>query len=142
MDAFADILNKPSGEAPKPQTLPSGTYLTVVDGPYKPNKVGQDQTDVVDFTLKVLTVMQADEAAAREIEGGIPGKTIFARFFITEKALYRLDEFFEKLGLSKGLSYKENLASCPGKQVVVNLSQRPSPDGTRMYNEVKGYAAV
>jgi len=142
MDAFADILNKPSGEAPKPQTLPSGTYLTEVDGPYKPNKVGQDQTDTVDFNLKVLTVMQANEDEVRAIDGGLPGKLIYARFFLTEKALYRLDEFLEKLGIPKGTPYKQALADCPGKQIVVNLGQRPSPDGTRMFNEIKSYAAV
>lgn len=140
MDAFADILNRPSGEAPKPQVLPSGTYLTVVDGPYKANKIGNDQTDVVDFTLKVLTVVQANPEEINAIEGGVPGKTIFARFFITEKALYRLDEFLELLGIQKGLPYKQSLAECPGKQIVVNLGQKPSQDGSKMYNEIKGYA--
>jgi len=140
MDAFADILNKPSGEAPKPQALPSGTYLTVVDGPFKSNKVGKDQTDTVDFSLKVLQVMEANAEEAAAIPDGIPGKTIFARFFITDAALYRLDEFLEHLGIEKGLPYKQALAECPGKTVVVNLGQRPSSDGTRMFNEVKSYA--
>lgn len=140
MDAFADILNKPSGEAPKPQTLPSGTYLTVVDGPYKPGKRGQDQTDIVDFQLKILTVIQANPDEINAIEGGIPGKTIYATFWITEKALYRLDDFLEMLGIQKGLPYKQALAECPGKQIVVNLGQKPSPDGSKLYNEIKGYA--
>lgn len=142
MDAFADILNKPSGEAPRPQALPSGTYLTVVDGPYKANKIGQDQTDTVDFSLKVLQVMEANAEEVAAIPDGIPGKSIFARFFMTEKALYRLDEFLERLGIQKGLPYKQALAECPGKQIVVNLGQRPSPDGTRMFNEIKSYAKV
>jgi hypothetical protein len=140
MDAFADILNKPSGEAPKPQALPSGTYLTVVDGPYRANKVGADQTDVVDFQLKILQVMEANQDEITAVPDGVPGKTIFARFFITEKALYRLDDFLERLGIEKGLPYKEALGQCPGKSVVVNLGQRPSPDSSRMFNEIKSYA--
>lgn len=142
MDTFAEILNKPSGEAPKPQTLPSGTYLTVVDGPYKASKVGIDQTDTADFTLKILSVIQANDAEVMGIEGGVVGKTIFARLWITEKALYRLDEFLENLGIPKGTPYKQALAECPGKQIIVNLGQKPSQDGTKMYNEIKSYAKV
>lgn len=142
MDSFAEILNKPSGEAPKPQVLPSGTYLTVVDGPYKPGKVGQDQTETVEFTLKILTVIQANDAEVMAIEGGLPGKTVYARFFITEKALYRLDEFLENLGIQKGLPYKQALSECSGKQIIVNLGQKPSQDGSKLYNEIKSYAKV
>jgi len=144
MDVFSEILNKPSGEAPKPQALPIGTYLTVVDGPYKPTKVGQDQTDCVEFVLKILSVMEADPSEVSDYEsaqgGSLLGKTINARFFLTDKALYRLDEFLEIVGIAKGLPYKQALAEVTGKQVVINVSQRPSPDGTRMFSDIKGYA--
>jgi len=140
MDAFADILNRPSGEAPKPVPLPAGTYVCLIDGPHKTSKVGQDQTDVAEFTLKVLQVVQANEEEIAAVEGGVLGKTISARFFITEKALYRLDEFLEKLGIAKGLPYKQALAECPGKTVIISVIQKPSPDGTRLFNEIRSYA--
>lgn len=139
-DQFADILNRASGEAARPQTLPRGTYMTVVNGPFRSQKVGQDQTDTVNFNLKIVQVLQVDDAEAAAIEGGLPGKEIFARFFLTEKALYRLDEFLDLLGIPKGTPYKQALAEAPGKSIVVNLGIRPSDDGTKFYNEIKSYA--
>lgn len=142
-DTFAEILNRKVEDAPRPKALPNGTYTTVVDGPYTTTKIGQDQKDVVDFKLKVIQVgddVSPDEAAA--FEGGLLGKNIRARFFVTNEALYRLSDFLEILGIDKGVDFKAALAQAPGKTVVVTLTQRPSPDGSTFYNDIKGYARV
>jgi hypothetical protein len=140
MSFFREILDQPSGEAPRPQVLPVGTYLCVVDGPYKTNIVGEDRTETVDFNLKIISVIEGEQSEMDAIDGGILGKTIFARFWMTEKALYRLDDFLEVIGIPKGTPYKQSLAEAPNRQVIVSLGQRPSPDGTRMFNEIKSYA--
>jgi hypothetical protein len=142
-DFFADILNKPSGEASRPTAVPPGTYLCVVDGPYRTARVGADQTETVDFTLKILSVIEGDaaEMASHKNGNGVLGESLFGRFWMTEKALYRLDDFFNAIGLPKGTSYKQNLAEAPNHQVVVNVTQRPAPDGSRMFNEIRGYAS-
>lgn len=144
MDSFADILNRSTEDVKRPKALPIGVYLTVVSGPFKPGKVGADQKEIVDFQLKILQAQQvnADDIAAFGGMDELLGKDIRARFFLTEDALYRLTDFFETLGIPKGISFKEALASCPGKQVIVDLTQQPSQDGTQMYNQIKSYAKV
>ena len=143
-DVFADILNEYKvGEAPQPQALPIGSYLAMVDGPYKADKVGQNQTEVIDFQLKIMQPGQdvsAEDIAAHD--GGVIGKSVRARFFKTKDALYRLSDFLEMLGTDKGTGFKEALANAPGKTVWINLTQAPSQDGTRMFSNIKSYAKV
>jgi hypothetical protein len=130
MPNFEDILDKPIGEIEKPKPKPAGSYLGVIAGLPKFAKVGQDEMDVVDFQIRLMSAqsdVDQDELAAQ------PPITEWApvrhRIFVaTEQGVWGLRQFLiHTLGFDEGSgnSIKQSLAETPGKQLIVKLSQRP-----------------
>lgn len=144
MADFQSILDQKVGEVERPKPLPRGTYLTVVAGPPVFTKVGADQTDAADFSLKVLQPSSdVDPAEIAKFEDGVMGKNIRARFFLTRDAASRLDDFLNKhLGIEGDMSLREALALAPGRQVYATIEHTPSKDGSVMYANLKSTARV
>lgn len=142
--SFAEILDQVVTSVERPKAIPAGTYLCLVDGQPKFSQVGQNKTDVVDFTLKILQV-QGDAPTPAEVEefGGVAGKNLRARFFGTDQAKWRLDKFmFEDLGIDLSVPRRQAIAQTMGKQVFATVIHRPSEDGTQMYAEIRETARV
>ena len=144
MTDFQSILDMPLGEVEAPKPLPRGTYLTVVAGPPVFVKVGKDQTDALDFTLKVLQASEdvsPDDLAA--FSEPVMGKSIRARFFLTKDAAKRLDDFLHlHLGLEGKMSLREAVAQAPGRQCYGLVEWTPSADGQRMFANLKSTSKV
>lgn len=139
MASFQDILDQPVTQVDRPKPTPVGTYLFLVDGQPKMSQIGQNKTDVIDFNLKILQVM-GDSPSPAEVEefGGVAGKPVRARFFITEPAKWRLDKFlYEDLGIAFGMPRKQAIAEALGKQVIGQIIHRPNESGDQMFAELR-----
>jgi hypothetical protein len=138
MTSFEEILARTSNEVERPKPYPVGTYLCMVDGPAQFGKVGQNQTDVIDFNLKInQPIEDVDQQAVADM-GGVAGKRTRVRFFLTEAAIWRLDDFLiNHLGIDDaGISTKERIAMAPGRPVLATIKHRTSPDGAQVFAEV------
>lgn len=146
MPSFQDVLNKPAADVKAPSPLPVGTYLCLVDGPGEFGKIGQKQTDCINWKLKPMQaqddVNQADLATALN-GAALQDKVIRHRSFITEESVWRLKQFLEHLGIEEGSkSLGEMIPEAQGKQVLATVGHRTSEDGTQVFQEVKATAKV
>lgn len=156
MANFQDILSKPSAAIEAPKALPPGTYLCIVEGQPAFSKVGQNQTDVVDFILKPMQAqgdVDADALAAclavKDAAGNVIGakpladRKIRHRLFVTEDSVYRVKNFLDHCDVEEGTrSLGERIPMAMGKQVLATMGHKSSNDGTQIYGEVKSTAKV
>jgi hypothetical protein len=152
MANFSEILNKPASSIEPPKPLPPGTYLCLVDGQPEFQKIGKNSTDCVNFKMKpVQAQADVDQTALQEVLTSKDGTfrplqdtKIFHRLFITEDSIWRLKKFLvEDLGIEEGSkSLGQLIPEAMGRQVLVNVGHRPSDDGTQIYIDIKGTAAV
>lgn len=127
MPNFEDILDRKVGEGEKPKPRPAGSYLAIIQGMPTKNEVGQDKHDVVDFRLRLLQPLDdvdrdalADHPPIQEWSG------VRDRHFVnSEQAIYYFEQFMKNVLDFEGISMKQALAQCPGKQYVVKMKQRP-----------------
>lgn len=146
--SFQDILSKQASEVKKPPPYPVGTYLAQIEGPGKFDKIGKDQTDIIDFQAKLLQpgedVDQASLADYQEKTGNpVAGKTARVRFFLTEAAAWRLKDFLvETLGIPEVGSLGELIPQASGKQLYVTIKHAVSQDGQNVYSEIGSTAKV
>ena len=143
--SFQDILQMPIDEIKEPTALPTGTYLTIVDGQPEFAKVGQNQTDCVVFNLKPLEPMQdVDRKLLAESLNGAPlsDKKIRHRLFVTNESKHRLKRFLvAHLGL-EGTNFAQMIPEAMGHQVYAKISHQSSQDGTTVYQNVASTAKV
>ncbi len=142
---LAEILNMPVDDIKEPVALPTGTYLCIVDGQPEFAKVGQNQTDCVNFNLKPMQAMQdVDQKALSESLNGdsLTEKKIRHRLFLTKDAVYRLKKFLTNdLGI-QGNNFAAMIPESMGKQVYAKLTHQSSQDGSTIYHNVAGTAKV
>jgi hypothetical protein len=144
--SFQEILNQPLSEIEAPKAAPIGTYLGMVDGQPEFVKVGQNQTDAVNFNIKLLQAVKVDDNQLSEYLNGSPlsDKHIRHRLFLTKDSRYRVKQFLvDHLGIQfdEGkTSLGQAIPEAMGKQVILELGHRSSQDGTQIYNEVKSTA--
>jgi len=143
MSNFADILNKQNDDIERPKPLPVGTYLGIVSGPPEIGPIGQKQTLAAKYSIKLLAPQaDVDQSALMEM-GGIGERSVTHTLFLTADAAWRAKEFLEHCGVeTSGKTLGESLAEAPGRQVMVKLKHRPSPDGTQLYTEIAATAQV
>ena len=135
---FASILDESPDHVEIPPTLPVGTYLCTVGAP-RYDKSSNKGTDFVEFPLKV--VMALDDVAAADLEefGSLEDKTLRTTYYLTEDAVYRLDEFHVHCGLDLTISASRRIRNdeCINAQVLAVVSHRVSQDKTRTFADVK-----
>jgi len=141
---FTSILNKSVSDVEKPKPLPVGTYLCMVNGNAEFTKIGQKETPAAIFQLKPLQPQDDVDREALADVGEWSNRAIRHTMFLSEDALYRLKEFLGHLGFDTGghETLSQLLAQVPGKQCMVQVGHRPSPDGQQLYVEVKKTASV
>lgn len=142
MASFEDILNKPARDITPPKPLPVGTYLAVVEPNFEIKKMGKDQTDVIEHSIKFLAARDdVDPAALAEIPGGLVGTIRKHRLWVTEDAEYRMKLFYvDTLGLDDSMTIKQMISEAAGHQLLVTIKHRPAQDGSRLYDEIAATA--
>lgn len=140
---FGSILDQQSSEIQKPKPLPVGTYICVVQGLPKMDKTSKKQTEYVEFTLGILGAGEDVDTEALEEAGGFQGKTVRDTYYLTETAIWRLKKFLDDCGIDEDdMSLRQRIDQAPGCQVAVTIKHQASEDGTSVYANVAGTAAV
>lgn len=139
MTNFAELLKTKVSDAKAPPTIPPGTYTCQVET-YETGESNQKKTPYIRFKLKLLSP-EADVDFS-ETEGGaeaILGRSVNDTYYLTEDALFRLRDFFEKCGLEMDDSRElgEYLPEVQGQVVLASIINKPSPQNPeRMYTEI------
>jgi hypothetical protein len=164
--AFAAILDRSPKDVEKPKTLPIGTYAWLIRGQYRLDKSTQKKTEFVEFTVVPQGPVQGDngnldvdqeqldEALTRRdgTKTAIQSKSQRLTFYLTEDALFRLEDFLRHLGFEipteaekKNMSeeelealpsFRSMLGETPNRQFAGYISHKPSEDGTQMYANI------
>jgi hypothetical protein len=146
---FQSVLDKRPSAIEKPRPMPNGIYLMTVDGiPVITNK-GKDNTEVVIFKLRPQQAVQdvdPNELAEFTKLKPLNDRTIDANFWMTDAAAYRLMDFLCLFGLATFNEQTKNydtqndtppralLPSTMNQQILVQMKQTPSNDGSQMYS--------
>jgi hypothetical protein len=132
---FASILDESPTEVNAPQPVPQGTYLCVIQGAPRYDKSTQKETPFVEFNLRPIAIEGDVDEEELEAVGGLEGKSFKATFYLTEDAVYRLDEFHQHCGLDleDGNSRKNRNDAVMNAEVRAYIKHEPSRDGTRIF---------
>lgn len=136
---FQSILDEAPSEVDRPKPLPAGTYLCTVAGQPVYDKSSKKGTPYVQFTLRPLSAESDVDEDELEEMGGFDNKTLRVTFYLTEDAVFRLDEFHEHCGLdlSDEVSRRQRNDEVVNAQVRAVVSHRSSDDGAQIFAEVR-----
>jgi len=141
---FASILDAAPTEVSRPKPVPTGTYLCVVTGAPRYDKSSKKQTDFVEFQLRPINCFDDVDEEDLEAAGGIDGKMFRATFYLTEDAVWRLDEFHTHCGLDldPDTSRRSRNDDVINSEVLVYIKHSTSQDGQTKYAEIARTAPV
>lgn len=127
MPNFEDILDKNIDDIEKPKPRPAGTYLAVVQGIPARNKIGQEEHDVIDFRLRLMSATSdVDSEALADLPPLEEWAAVRDRHWVnSEGAIFHFGEFLKNVLDFSGVPVKQALASSPGKQYYVKMAVRP-----------------
>lgn len=141
---FSQLLKKPAGQAVKPPVLPPADYPGIV----KRHEVGDNNKNKTPYVRFFMGITDWPDSVAAEdrqyatAEGSKPidlAKREQRRdFFLTDDALWRLDEFLRSCGIEPaGRPYEEVLPEVHGKLVLIEVQQGMRQDGSNdLFNQV------
>ena len=134
---FASILDEAPTEINRPKPLPEGTYLCVVGQPEE-GRSSKKGTPFVKFPQRPMSPLDDVDGDALEEVGGLESKNLSSTYYITDDAVYRLDEFHAHCGLdlSEPLSRRTRNGEVVNSQVLAVVKHRMSEDGTQAFGEV------
>jgi hypothetical protein len=143
MASFEELMKMPATEIKAPQAYPPGSYHVLVEGPPTHGKSSKIQTDFWEFKFKILSPLKdVDQQAYTEQQ--VQGKTVTAQYYVTENAVWRLNDLLKNCGIDpKGKNLEQMLAEAPGKSVIIKLRHEPAQDGSnRVFHRVADSAHV
>jgi len=150
---FSDILDRAPAEIDKPKPLPTGTYLTVLQGMPRQDKSAKKQTPFVEFTHKIIsagddvdqeeleTVLTMPDGTTKSLQDIVMRNT----FYLTENSAWRLKEFLRDCGFdvdSSDQSLREMIETSTGRSVNIYIKHEPSQDGTSVFATIGGTSAA
>lgn len=98
---FSSLLGKRSDEITRPKPLPIGTYRWVITS-HEFGESAQKKTPYVRFKAKPTMAESDVDADLLAQHENWQSKEMKVDFYITDDALFRLDEFLEKAGVEDG----------------------------------------
>lgn len=145
MANLESLLDKDPSTFERPPVLPEGDYLvTVLD--YRidktPGKDGKEPTQFVEYTYGIQSTV-GDSVNEEDLEGiDMAKQKVRDTFYLTDAALYRIREFWEKAGCLEG-TMRDSLQASKGQSVILTVAHSPNPrEPERPYVNVRGYAAA
>lgn len=120
---FSSLLKKPAGEAKKPPALEAGDYPGIIKS-FEVGDNNKNKTPYVRFSLG-LTGWPGEPQLNESGEAiDLSSKQLRRDFYLTDDALWRLDEFLRSIGIEpKGRTYDEVLPETVGSPVTVEVQQ-------------------
>lgn len=137
---FEEILSMPMHDIEAPKPLPVGTYLAQIEPQYEIKKMGKNNTDVIEYNVRIISAYNDVDLDSHP--EGVAGIKRHFRLWVmdTPESKYRLKVFFtETLGL-EGTNLKALIPEAVGHTLAITIKQRPSEDGTRLYDEIAATA--
>src|SRR5260221_13062928 len=120
---FSTLLRKPAGEAKKPPALPIGDYPGVIKS-YELGDQNKNKTPYVRFHVSLLGWADSIPESERQADLDLSKRQMRRDYFLTEDALWRLDELLRGIGVKmEGRSYEETLPDAVGAKVVAEVKQ-------------------
>lgn len=151
---YMDLLNSNAGTHKAPASVPPGAYLLrVIEHKLekKPDtEAGPGKFKAwIDTTFKYVEPAEGvDMELLREREINLAEKTIRNRFFLSEKAMFFLDDpdtgFIAKCGVDMaGKSVSDALAETKNCEVKAVIAENPATDGSdRTFNNIVKFLRV
>jgi hypothetical protein len=135
---FQSILDESPTEVNVPPPLPVGTYSAIVIGTPEYGESAQKQTPFVEFTYKLTSAGPDVDEDELDTCGGLDGRTLKNKYWLTPDAAFMLDQFHEHCGLDLGdaESRRNRNDLVINSEVKVHVKHRTSPDGSRIYLEI------
>lgn len=132
---FKALLSKPTDTIERPLPWPAGTYFGIVKG-YELVESKQKKTPGVQYNFTITGA--GPDIPQDDLEGIDLSKRAFrTTFWLTPDSEYRLKEFIQSLGIpTAGRTFGELLPECNSQEVVLEITQRNSDDGTEIFNDV------
>jgi len=142
---FSTLLRKPAGEAKKPPALPpAADYQGIIKG-YELGDQNKNKTPYVRFQVGLVGWPDSISAEDRQQDGkaiDLSKRPMRRDFYLTDDALWRLDEFLRALGIDlTGRSYEETLPEATGKSVVVEVQQYINQQSGEIGNQIGALTA-
>lgn len=133
MPDFKTLLQKPAGEAKKPPALPAGDYPGIIKA-WELGDNNKNKTPYVRFTVGLV----AAPADVEMPEGVDLAKRQMRRdYYLTDDALWRLDEFLRSLNLGgDGRSYEETLPEAQNASVLASVKQELNQTTNDVFNSI------
>lgn len=146
MPDFSHLLSKPSGEIEKPKPMPSGTYFGII-ARHEFGVTTKNQTPYVRFHVNNLEAgpdIDPELLALSKID--LTKKEQRIDFYLTEDALYRLNEFLLGLGIDNGGGTRSLEVMIPEAnnmpvQLDIGQQQGQGNNADTVYNVVNDVAA-
>lgn len=152
---LVDILEaESSGKVDRPKPVPVGTYLAKIVGQPERGTSEKKGTPFIRFAGEFIEAQDdvdeddlqewkaREDGSERTLKGtSLPKNGL--TFYTTPDAIWRLDKFFEDLGiLEKGKSRNDIAEDAIGREFIVNINHTSSDDGEATYANVKSTAPV
>lgn len=150
---FTSILDKPADSLEAPKPVPVGTYLALISGPEAYSKVGQNQTDLVKWPVKLIQPQaDVDMAALNEALSLKDGTTkslgdikLTYDQFLTEASAFMVRDFLQNvLDIApEGKTLRQMISEALGKQMLVTIKHGLTKgDNPRVFATIDGAAKV
>lgn len=144
MPDFTKLLGKSAGSAKKPVALDQGDYPAIIKS-HEMGESRQKKTPYVQYNLGYTGWPDGAEpqtdASGEEID--VTKKQGNVKFFLTEDAMFRLDDFLRGLGIDlDGKTYLEAIPEAEGMAVLVEVGQYLNQDTGETANQVNKVKAL
>lgn len=153
--SLADIMEAEStGKVDRPKPVPVGCYLAKIVGQPERGNSEKKGTPFIRFSAEFIEAQddvdeddlaewaKREDGSTRTLRGTSAPKNGLT-FYTTPDALWRLDKFYEDLGvLEKGKTRNDMAEEAVGQEFIININHTTSDDGEATYANVKSTAPV
>ena len=132
---FANLLKKPADTIEKPKPLPAGTY----HGMISKYEFGESKEKKTPYCRVSLAIHRGGADVEPDMLTGVDlaKKQLRRDYYLTDDAMYRIKELIESCGVdATGRTMGELIPELVNKPVIISVTQRPSQDGSELYNDV------
>lgn len=130
---LGSLLKKPAGQAKKPPALDAANYPGVLKS-FEVGNQNKNQTPYVRFHVGITGWGEGVEPQA---DVDLSKRQMRRDYFLTDDALWRLDEFIRSCGIeANGRSYEEVCPELIGHPVTVEVQQYMNQTSNEIGNQI------
>jgi hypothetical protein len=140
MANFSELLKKPAFEAKKPAALPVGDYTGIVTAK-ELGTVERTGNSYVRYFVQLTEYPDGMDEADKTVD--LSKRKLRRDFYLTDDALYRLDEFLRSCRVhGEGKMYEDLLDEVIGMIVIAQVKQYMNKTTNEVQNEIGNLAGA